>query len=153
MLRDSPAISVDLLATTVADMVAESERLSFDKLLKPTEFEFDFALQVIQHEVSSAVEMARLHTQSALRTTAFCTGAMSQLKVLQEINPIKVTEEKTMDESLLAKSTLAVEQMDALMAKASYSTRRELWTSWNARRASGSHSIQHSAWKSRWRKP
>jgi hypothetical protein len=121
-LNDASELNHEVAAKTLAVMIAEAERLSFDKLLKPSDFEFDFAEQVVNLEVNSGVEMARLYTEAVVKSVGFRNGDLNQLKALHDINPIKVDRKQKMELSLVQNAKLVFDRMDALLSQSPFHT-------------------------------
>ena len=61
-----------------------------------------------------------------MQSCAFCNGDLTQLDALQEINPIKGTEDADIEEEVLARSGSAIEQMNTLMSKTTFASSKAM---------------------------
>jgi hypothetical protein len=117
-------VDSNMISTTVVAMVAVAERLHFDTLVGPHEATYKFMNVEIKLMTHTAIEQARLHVASVVRTLAVQRGQCEQLQVLKEVHPIKVTRDasKQIDDTVLAMYRPAQHAVSAEMRRETYTS-------------------------------
>ena len=122
-LESADVIDTNPVNTTVVKMVAMAERLQFDTLVGPYDVKYKFMGVEFEHKTHTAIEQARLHVASVLRTIAVSRGELDPLQVVSEAQPIQVVKDASKkDEAVLAIYRPAQVAIASEMRRATYTT-------------------------------
>jgi hypothetical protein len=129
-LEEADVIDAALVNDTVVKMVAMAERLQFDTLVGAYDVTYKFMGVEFEHKTHTAIEQARLHVASVIRTIAVSRGELEPLQVVSEIHPIQVIKDSTnkIEEAVLASYRPAQAAIAAEMRRATYMTAASLVT-------------------------
>ena len=96
-LESADVIEDNPVNTTVVKMVAMAERLQFDTLVGPYDVKYKFMGVEFEQKTHTAIEQARLHVASVLRTIAVNRGELDPLQVVSEVHPIQVVKDASIE--------------------------------------------------------
>jgi hypothetical protein len=122
-----PHITSANVATCVGVMVAEAERLKFDRLATSSGFEFDFMGGVVHGGASSSVELARLHVGAAVQTVAVRCGAFTLPTIELDVLDIQVPLPNVkIDADAFSQYVAVRTRMDLLIGKTTFTSPKKL---------------------------
>lgn len=112
------------LAALTNKLIAEATRLSLDKLVGGSEYEFDFMGILLRMRVHASVELARHHVAAMVKTLAVSVGVLGQMAMEKEIlgTPAAPALTREISGSVVEPFAAVRAMMDSMMAKKEFSS-------------------------------